>query len=154
MKMQLLFLLLAISILLFSCKPKGNNKQSSANSEKQLPGEWMISSFNNGAGEIVCNMCPRLEFKSDHSATVVLPSGDKTAILWTVIGDTLKLNYALDKSNPDPFGRKAYLMKFKSMDKYTSLTLVQTDNAKRSYSLSSKQMVNSKEINNRDSVLY
>ena len=58
-----------------------------------LIGEWGIfgTSSNSGGISAACNVCPNINFKNNHTAVIIKPSGQKKNLKWKINENTITL---------------------------------------------------------------
>ncbi|MGV3527258.1 MAG: lipocalin family protein [Flavisolibacter sp.] len=96
-----------------------------------LLGEWNIYATINGGVEANCNACPKIIFNSDKTAKLLIPSGDKETLHWTVNNNRLTLlsenNSNVERIFPDSFYRV-------NLTKYTNFTELELKQPQKGYS--------------------
>jgi hypothetical protein len=75
-----------IGIVFFTYASCMNNKEQSNNKplDVDMIGEWGLYTYQ-------CNVCPRINYKNDHSADVINGIGEITPIKWSQRDDTLNI---------------------------------------------------------------
>jgi len=66
-------------LLVISCSYVNNEK------DKRLVGDWGIYVSVFDSTSIMCNVCPRIYFKRNRKAILILPSGQKEYYDWLII---------------------------------------------------------------------
>ena len=132
MTMKHLIIVLAI-LLLFSCNHdnrSGKIKDLVKNTIQKpnlLIGEWCVYETLNKGVKTMCNVCPKVSFSNDQTATVIFPSGVKENLKWTVSGNKLILTIIDNKNLAKIFPDSQYEMSFTKEKDFIELELRQTE---------------------------
>ena len=96
-------------------------------STDSLIGDWGVFATTSNGTQTNCNVCPRITFEKDGTATLDIPSGDKAKLRWKAEG--LKLTIANIDSEvvQTTFLDSDYLMTFERKNKFLELELKQPD---------------------------
>jgi len=88
----------------------------------KLIGEWGIYVTNYNGASIVCNVCPRIEFKIDNSAIIKLPNGEYENYIWKIDGNNIVIKP--ERKDADNYlNDKTYKMEIKEEVEFTELAL-------------------------------
>ncbi|MCX6219476.1 MAG: hypothetical protein NTZ69_00620 [Bacteroidia bacterium] len=130
--MKHLIIVLTI-LLLYSCnldnqsgKKKGLGKNTIQN-PNLLIGEWGVYETISEGVEAKCNICPKISFKNDQTATVIFPSGETENLKWTASGNRLILTIIGSRNIAEIFPDSQYEMTFTQEKVCIKLELKQTE---------------------------
>ncbi len=129
------YLIIVLTILfLYSCTldNKSGKKNELAGSTIQIPnlliGEWGLAETISKGVETKCNVCPKIKFYNDQTATVIFPSGEKGNLKWTVSDKKLILTIIDNTIIREIFPDSQYEMKFTQEKDFIELELKQSGN--------------------------
>ena len=118
---------------MYSCSldnQSGKKKElvkSSIQKPHLLIGEWGFYEHSTGGVEVKCNVCPKVTFNKDQTATVIFPSGDTGNLKWTTSGNRLILTIIDSKNVAEIFPDSQYEMTFTQEKDFIKLEMKQTE---------------------------
>jgi len=130
--MKHLLIVLTI-LLLYSCNldnQSGKKKELVKNTIQKpnlLIGEWSVYEHTSGGVDAKCNVCPKVSFNKDQTATVIFPSGDTGNLKWTTSGNKLILTIIDSKNVAEIFPDSQYEMTFTQEKDLIKLEMKQTE---------------------------
>lgn len=126
-------LLVVLTILiLYSCSldnQSGKKKElvkDTIQNPNLLLGEWSVYEHIGGGVDAKCNVCPKVSFNEDQTATVIFPSGEKGNLKWTTSGNRLILTIIDSKNVTELFHDSQYEMTFTQEKDCLKLEMKQT----------------------------
>ena len=138
-------LILAISIVFtfsthskkYSVNPKIDFNMDDSLSDS-IVGDWGIFVFERlymfegvaDTSQLLCNVCPRVNFKSDNTGLITKPNGEIESIKWTMCDNSIKIISVTDSINNATFRNKDYVAEYKSFNDYLELRLTTSINEK------------------------
>jgi hypothetical protein len=130
--MKHLIIVLTI-LLLCSCNldnQSGKKKESVKNTIQKpnlLIGEWGVYETISEGVAAKCNVCPKITFNNDQTATVIFPSGDTGNLKWTTSGNRLILTIIDSRNIAEIFPDSQYEMTFTQEKDWIKLEMKQTE---------------------------
>lgn len=114
-----------------------NAQNASENDAKKIIGEWTISktkSIFSGnetqtETEIVCNVCPKVNFTIDQNAIIINPGGEREIYIWKITGNKISfVNIGSKKVDNATFSGE-YELKFSQEKQFMELELFENMNS-------------------------
>jgi hypothetical protein len=96
-------------------------------SENKLIGDWGIYVQIMNGLEMNCNVCPRIVFNDDNSATLTLASGENENYKWNSEKGILKIEFIGENMSEHYLKNSEYKMNFDQRKEYLELTLSLTE---------------------------
>jgi len=103
---------------MISCIHKNSEK------EKQIIGDWGIYVHVFDSGNIMCNSCPKIDFKENLEAVLTFPSGQQESYSWEIRENNLLIDLKNGNANEAHFNKSIYQFEINNKIDFIELKLL------------------------------